>query len=265
MYAALFSAARAGDFDLESRLKSEVPAVLATAARQEGDAYRGAIVFHPPQTTCTKCHSVDGTEIGLGPDLTALPREMTDESLVESLLDPSKSIRKGFELVTVATLDGRSISGLVVENNAERLVLRESATPGKTIAVTRHEIEKLVTNTTSAMPAGIMNQLASRQQFLDLVRYLLELRDGGKARAVALMQPAALYALQIPEYESHVDHVGMIRALDTAAYNRGQAIYERLCVNCHGTRDQAGSLPTSLRFAEGKFKRAATHSRCTRC
>ncbi len=27
-----------------------------------------------------------------------------------------------------------------------------------------------------------------------------------------------------------------------------------VCANCHGTLDQPGSLPTSLRFAEGKFK-----------
>ena len=27
-----------------------------------------------------------------------------------------------------------------------------------------------------------------------------------------------------------------------------------MCANCHGTKDQPGSLPTSLRFAEGKFK-----------
>lgn len=28
----------------------------------------------------------------------------------------------------------------------------------------------------------------------------------------------------------------------------------RVCANCHGTKDQVGSMPTSLRFAEGKFK-----------
>ena len=27
-----------------------------------------------------------------------------------------------------------------------------------------------------------------------------------------------------------------------------------MCANCHGTQDKLGSLPTSLRFAEGKFK-----------
>jgi hypothetical protein len=60
--------------------------------------------------------------------------------------------------------------------------------------------------------------------------------------------------LHLPDYESHIDHAGLIDSLDAAASRRGKAIYERLCVNCHGTREQPGSLPTSLRFADGKFK-----------
>ena len=61
----------------------------------------------------------------------------------------------------------------------------------------------------------------------------------------------------LPEYESHVDHQGIINSLDGDARKRGEAIYNRLCINCHGTHDRPGSLPTSLRFASGKFKRGA--------
>lgn len=242
------------DAGLEARLKLEGSAALARAARLEGDAGRGAIVFHQPQTTCAKCHVLDGTSAGLGPDLTGLPRETTDEHLVESVLEPSKVIRKGFELVTVGLTDGRVVAGMVVESNEQRLVLREAVPPGNAVVIPRAEIERQGANGLSAMPAGVASQIASRQQFLDLVKYLIEIRDGGRARAAALTPPPALIALQIPEYESHVDHAGMIGDLNAAAMRRGRAIYERLCVNCHGTREQAGSLPTSLRFAEGKFK-----------
>src|SRR5439155_10237425 len=114
--------------------------------------------------------------------------------------------------------------------------------------------DRQAASSTSAMPAGLVNQLSSRQQFLDLVRYLIELRDGGRARAAALAPPPALIALQIPEYEAHVDHAGLVRDLNAAALQRGKAIYDRLCVNCHGTHDQPGSLPTSPGFAGGKFK-----------
>jgi putative heme-binding domain-containing protein len=248
---------RSQDATLESQLQAEGPAALAHAARQEGDAVRGAIVFHQPQAICTKCHVVDGRPTGLGPDLTAIPRETADEFIAESLLDPSKVIRKGFELTTVSTTDGRLLAGFVIESSDQRLILREAAPPGKTTTIARAQIEKQTTTPTSAMPTGLLNQLVSRQQFLDLVRYLMELRDGGRARAAALTPAPGLIALHLPEYESHVDHAGLIRELDRQAFRRGKAIDERLCANCHGTHDQPGSLPTSLRFGSGKFKNGA--------
>ena len=42
--------------------------------------------------------------------------------------------------------------------------------------------------------------------------------------------------------------------MDRESYTRGEAIYDRLCVNCHGTQDEPGSLPTSLRFASDTFR-----------
>src|SRR5262245_43641322 len=77
-------AATAQEAGLEGRLKSEGAAALAFAAREEGDAARGAITFHQPHTTCAKCHAVDGSPSGLGPDLTSLPKETADAELVES-------------------------------------------------------------------------------------------------------------------------------------------------------------------------------------
>ena len=42
--------------------------------------------------------------------------------------------------------------------------------------------DEVVEKTGSLMPAGQMNQLASQQQFYDLIRYRIEIRDGGVAR-----------------------------------------------------------------------------------
>ena len=61
----------------------------------------------------------------------------------------------------------------------------------------------------------------------------------------------------LPAYERDLDHAGLLRSLDGQSLKRGEAIYVRVCANCHGTKEQAGSMPTSLRFAEGKFKNGA--------
>lgn len=251
---AFLSARSAGAQSLEQRLMAEGADALAQAALEQGDAGRGAIVFHQPHMACNKCHSVGDKANPLGPELTRLPDDATDRQLVESVLEPSRLIRRGYEPVTLLLNDGRTLTGLVAEERDDALVIRDPSANGEPIVIPLDEIEERTPGETSIMPAGQVNQLASRQQFLDLVKYLIAIRDGGATRALELQPPASLIALRIPEYEEHIDHAGMIADLDQAAFQRGEAIYNRLCINCHGTREAPGSLPTSLRFAEGKFK-----------
>ena len=241
---------------LEQQLLNHPPGDLAAAARESGDARRGAILFHQVHVGCVKCHAVDGTSNSLGPDLTKLGQQLpsTDEYVVMSLLKPSGEIRKGYESITVVTVDGRTLTGLLVSRSDDSVVLRDPAQDGDRITVLAEDIDEVVPSKLSIMPAGIVNQLGGRPQFLDLLRYLLEMRDGGIDTARTLQPPPGLIAFKLPEYESHVDHVGLIHGLDDAAFERGQTIYNRLCINCHGNREKPGSLPTALRFAEGKFR-----------
>ena len=245
---------RAQSGGLEPRLLAEGAASLAQAARQDGDAVRGAIVFHRWEMTCSQCHVPDGSKPGPGPDLANLVPKPDDAQLVESVLEPSRVIRKGYETIAVITNDGQQISGLLVEKTDDRVVLRAPTQNGQTWTFPAHELEEVITINQSPMPTGLTNQLASRQEFLDLVRYLIEIRDGGPSRARELQPPPSLTALRLPAYEQQIDHAGILRDLDDDAFERGRAIYERVCQNCHGTPAQPGSLPTSLRFATDRLK-----------
>ncbi len=244
----------AGEPALEKQLFQEAPKALAQAARQNGDARRGALLFHQPHVGCTKCHAVDGGPNLLGPDLTQRNPDATDEYLVESILFPSKVIRKGFESVTVVTSRGKMLTGLLVEDSKDRLVLREVSEKSPLITLDKEEIEQRIVPTTSLMPTGLVNALASRQEFLDLVRYLQEIRDGGLVRAKELQPLPSAYALQLPAYENRIDHAGMIAGLNQKSFQRGETLYQRQCINCHGTHTEPGSLPTSLKFAQDPFK-----------
>ena len=238
---------------LEKRLLADDPATLADDAKKFGDAKRGAVLFYQPQMACLKCHAVTG-ESPLGPVLSEKRDGATDEFLVEAVLRPSKQLRKGFETTIVVLNNGKSLTGLLAEETPQRIVLREGRADGKVFPIERAEIDEVVKSPFSIMPAGQVNQLASRQQFLDLIRYLIEIRDGGPLKAKELQPPAHLYQIRIPEYEKDIDHAGLIADLDNGAFKRGEAIYNRLCINCHGTKDRPGSLPTSLKFASGKFR-----------
>lgn len=240
---------------LEQQLLQETPSALAHAARQHGDLQRGAILFYQPYLTCSRCHSLDPQASPLGPDLTRPAPEVDDVYLVEAVLVPSKAITKGFESIIVITDDGKSVTGLLAEDRPETLVLRDPAQDDKLIAIPKDRIDEQVASAVSVMPAGLVVGLADRQQFLDLIRYLIEITEQGPQRARQLEPPPHLYALPpIPEYEKDIDHAGLIRDLSGDAFRRGETIYGYLCVNCHGTKDQPGSLPSSPRFADGTFK-----------
>lgn len=256
---ALILAARAGapgDVDaqeLEKALRSQQTSSLVQRAQEKGDAARGAILFHQPHLACIKCHSVGDTAEGKpGPELTKLGAEVRPEHLIESILEPSKAIRKGFETTQIETSDGRSISGFILRETKDSIDLRDAE--GRVTSVKTSEIESRKPLALSLMPAGLANMLGNEDQFFDLAKYVMEVHDGGVKRAKELQPAASLLVLKVPEYENRLDHAGLIGEWNQESFARGEKIYKRLCINCHGTKDQPGSLPTSLKFVSGAFK-----------
>ena len=166
---------------LSEILKSEKTLSLAVAARERGSAVRGAVLFPLQKFGCSNCH-VPGNDNLLGPDLTRLGEPTTDTHLVESLLQPSKVIRKGFETVTVVTVSGKSLTGRIIEQSPEKLVLRETSADRKLVTLNKSNIDQVVPNKVSSMPANLIDQLKDRGQFLDLVRYVMEISSAGTVR-----------------------------------------------------------------------------------
>jgi putative heme-binding domain-containing protein len=243
---------------LSQQLLQEKAEVLARAARAQGDANRGALVFHRTELSCARCHTADEDAARLGPDLAKIGKDTPDVHLVESILLPSKVIKKGFETVVITTKAGKTITGLVAEERGDAIILRDSAQDGKLITILKKDIDERNDKGPSLMPEGLVNILSGRQEFLDLVRYVMEIAEKGPERARELRPAASLFAAApLPAYERDLDHAGLLRSLDSQSLKRGETIYVRVCANCHGTKEQPGSMPTSLRFAEGKFKNGA--------
>ncbi|QEG38240.1 c-type cytochrome [Roseimaritima ulvae] len=205
---------------LSENLKAEGVAVLAKAAREKGDAVRGAILFPQAKLACAKCHIAGQHK--LAPDLTALAADTTDEHLVEALLFPSKTIRKGFESVSALTVGGEIHTGHILSETDDLLILSSGSTEPKQIKLQQEDIEEVVPNKTSIMPDDLVDQLANRQQLLDLVKYLIEIKATGTT------QPALAATLDSPQPSLSDELQGLVW-LD--AFN---------CHACH----QRGSLPT---------------------
>ena len=205
---------------------------------------------------CSKCHVSEGPETSppLGPDLSALGKNVSGTELVEAILEPSKLIRRGYETITIVTNDGRTTSGLLAEDRPDAVILRDLGQNGKPVTISKNKIDQRDNRGPSLMPVGLANTLTSRQQFLDLVHYLMEIAEGGPAAARRLRPDRTLLTIPLPDYELSLDHAGLISEFGRPAFERGEAIYRRVCGNCHGTKDHAGSLPTAPRFASAILK-----------
>lgn len=184
---------------LEQQLLRESSTSLAAAAQRDGNAVRGALLLHHSALTCVACHSVGDRPNAIGPDLAALDRKTSDQSLVESLLLPSKVIAPAYSVITVETTAGLILRGVPVTDTGETLVLRDAAQPQKLIELKTTEIVERLPASVSIMPAGQVNLLADRGQFLDIVRYLIELRDGGPPRAREIARSLESLVREFPD------------------------------------------------------------------
>jgi quinoprotein glucose dehydrogenase len=139
-----------------------------------GDAERGRALFHGNRDIrCNACHVVGSSGGGfVGPELTAVGLRSTPEYLLESLVEPSRVIAKGYETVVVETDDGRIFSGTFVAERDGELVLAPPA--GGQVRVALDTITERVTAAVSSMPP--MGQAFPPEQIADLVAYLATLR-----------------------------------------------------------------------------------------
>lgn len=176
---------------LSQELIQEDPAKLIVQARERGDIVRGAILFHQGSIACAKCHRPTAEQARIGPDLSRLGNDVSDESLVESILQPSKVIKKEFETTMVLGVDGRVVSGIVVTQNDDAIVLRDSANVDRLITIEKKDIEEVMPGSTSIMPAGLVDELKGREQFLDLLRYVIDVKQRGPEDETAAVSKLA--------------------------------------------------------------------------
>jgi putative heme-binding domain-containing protein len=130
-----------------------------------GDATKGKEHF---TQRCAACHILFGEGGQIGPDLTGYERNNPDFWLVATL-DPSVEIREGFGAYTAKLKDGQTLMGMLVQQDAGNVVLKD-------MAGTRHtartgEIDKLEALPQSLMPEGLLGGLDDAA-LRDLFAYL---------------------------------------------------------------------------------------------
>ena len=83
---------------------------ISTARREasSGNVANGARIL---AANCATCHRVNGTGGRLGPDLSRIAANQSNQVLTRAIRDASASLASGYETVTLVTRDGQQIRG----------------------------------------------------------------------------------------------------------------------------------------------------------
>ncbi len=135
------------------------PAALKNADRSHG---RALFVKH-----CASCHALFGEGGRIGPELTGSQRTQP-EYLLTKLLAPSAVVARDYLVTNVTTKEGRTVSGVVKEENDKVLVLQ---TATQAVRIAKSDIEERSRSNLSLMPDGLLQPLSDRD-VRDLIGYL---------------------------------------------------------------------------------------------
>jgi putative heme-binding domain-containing protein len=144
-------------------------AMQALADIEGGSADRGKVVF---RRVCINCHRIYGEGADLGPDMNQVGKRLAPVKLVESIIDPNAEVDAKYLSTLVITDEGKSITGLLVSETPDELVIHDGKEP-KTIPVA--SIEERVKLKQSSMPEGLAATL-SPNEFLDVIAFLRSLK-----------------------------------------------------------------------------------------
>jgi putative membrane-bound dehydrogenase-like protein len=144
------------------------------ALTRVGNPERGrGLFFDAARTQCVKCHRVGGQGERIGPELTGVGSRFPRIYLIESILQPSRTVAPGFQAVTVTLKSGRVLSGVKVAETDTTLTLADSKADKQILR--KADVEEQQPQSTSVMPEGLEKPL-SVEEFVDLIAFLASLK-----------------------------------------------------------------------------------------
>ncbi|WP_221305442.1 PVC-type heme-binding CxxCH protein [Prosthecobacter dejongeii] len=162
--------ARAGEVigvwkDSSEDVKALIAAKKKAALTGEPNLADGKLMF---QATCMVCHEFHGGGQKVGPDLIGSGRSNLD-ALLANVIDPNQIIGNGYENIIVATKDGRTLAGRMVEDTPSHVKLLGAG--GAAQIVSRDQVASLTNTKQSLMPMGF--GALPDEMFRDMIWYIL--------------------------------------------------------------------------------------------
>lgn len=150
----------------------EIAEVTQQVMAGRGEISLGEKLF--TQQACASCHAVSLDEVQKGPYLGSAGGKFTRDYLIESILDPGKTVSQGFQTVMVTLKDGKVHMGFVTREEDGQLDLRDIGGVVTTLQVS--EVAKRESQAVSMMPPGLAAGLTV-QELTSLIDYLASLKE----------------------------------------------------------------------------------------
>ncbi len=174
----LTGAKGAAEMQLRFRRKGATPdheRLTLAALTRAGNPARGREVFlNAEKSQCVKCHRVGDQGERVGPELTGLGSRFAKAYIVESILEPSRTVAPSFETVAAVLKNGKIVSGVKVADTDTSVTLVDNQAQKHVLA--RADVEALQRQAVSTMPDGLERRL-TEDEFVDLISFLTSLKE----------------------------------------------------------------------------------------
>jgi len=137
----------------------------------QGNVLRGReLFFNAEKSLCVKCHRLADQGGRIGPDLTGIGSRFSRIHLIESILEPSRTIAPSYASMVIVLDSGIVRTGVMIAETADTIVLGDK--DGKSQTIARADIEELHRGELSIMPEGTEKRLTDRE-LADLIAFLI--------------------------------------------------------------------------------------------
>jgi putative heme-binding domain-containing protein len=145
---------------------------LLDAPLTDRDFQNGKSMF--AATTCIRCHALGGEGGGnVGPDLTNLGTRFSKKDMLESIIDPNKTVSDQYAATQIMLRNGTSVIGRVTnEDKVAYYVSQNPYAPEQIEKILKKNVRSVKYSPVSSMLPGLINSL-NAEELKDLMAYLM--------------------------------------------------------------------------------------------
>ncbi|MCG8649973.1 MAG: c-type cytochrome, partial [Pirellulales bacterium] len=125
------------------------------------------------EASCAGCHRVEGQGGIIGPELTDLYSRWKGDrvGMLREILDPSHKVDAKYAMQRVLTVDGRTITGVLVKEDDDNVTLLSNPEAKEPTVIPQDDIEAMVPSSVSMMPKALLDQY-TKDEIFEIMAYL---------------------------------------------------------------------------------------------